>query len=267
MSYFRLFHGLTAVAAALTFSACAPKMARTVSPKGTFTERANGVSFTMVAVPGGTFTMGCVEESGDCYEWEMPDHSVTVSDFHLGETEVTQALWKAVMGTEPRVFSGCTECPVELVGWEEAQAFIQQLNRLTGRTYRLPTEAEWEYAARGGRNGKNQLYCGSNDLDEVGWHVGNVGMGTHPVKGKKQNGLGLFDMSGNVWEWCQDWYGDYTADSQVNPQGPSEGTLRVIRGGSWQYNAIDCRVTNRSTPDNRCYLLGFRLAISAPLPK
>jgi sulfatase modifying factor 1 len=241
---------------------CQRRTAASPATFETYTEKVGDVSFKMVAVGGGTFSMGCDPGSGDCFEWEMPAHSVTLSDYHIGETEVTQRLWKAVMGSDPRIFNGCYECPVELVGWDEAQDFVRKLNAMTGKRYRLPTEAEWEYAAKGGKSGKNFVYSGSNDPDPVAWHVGNVGTGTHPVKEKQPNELGLYDMSGNVWEWCQDWYGDYAAGNQTDPTGPRQGEMRVIRGGSWNQDAIDCRVIARSMPDNRGYLLGFRLAAS-----
>ncbi|MBR1991236.1 MAG: SUMF1/EgtB/PvdO family nonheme iron enzyme, partial [Bacteroidales bacterium] len=223
----------------------------------------NGVSFKMVAVQGGTFTMGCTSEQGsDCYSDEKPAHRVTVSDFSIGETEVTQALWKAVMGTKPSDFKG-DDLPVEKVSWDDCQKFIKKLNELTGKTFRLPTEAEWEYAARGGNKSKGYKYSGSNTLGSVAWYDDNSGSKTHPVKTKAANELGLYDMSGNVWEWCSDWYGDYSSGSQTNPVGASSGSDRVLRGGSWSYTAWHCRVSNRkySSPEYCISKYGFRLVI------
>jgi formylglycine-generating enzyme required for sulfatase activity len=153
---------------------------------------------------------------------EKPVHPVTLSDYYIAETEVTQAQWKAVMGGNPSGFKGCDDCPVDQVSWNDAQEFITRLNARAGSPrYRLPTEAEWEYAARGGANSRGYQYAGSNDISEVAWYDDNSGSETHPVKGKKPNDLGVYDMSGNVWEWCSDWYGNYSAASQTNPQGPS----------------------------------------------
>ncbi len=206
----------------------------------------NGVSFNMLPVQGGTFTMGATPEQGDdAGNGEKPAHEVTVSDFYMGDTEVTQELWKAVMGSNPSLFKG-SDLPVEFVSWDDCQEFIQKLNALTGRTFRLPTEAEWEYAARGGNKSMGYKYAGSNDIDEVAWYGGNSGGKTHPVKGKMPNELGLYDMAGNVYEWCQDWYGDYSSNAQTNPQGAGKGSFRVLRGGSWfYYYARDCRVSCR----------------------
>ena len=222
----------------------------------------NGVSFKMVAVKGGTFTMGCTSEQGsDCFNGEKPAHQVTVSDFCIGETEVTQALWKAVMGSNPSSFKG-DNLPVENVSYNDiVNDFIPKLNRLTGRTFRLPTEAEWEYAARGGSQSRGYKYSGSNTLGNVAWYYDNSGSKTHPVKTKAANELGLYDMSGNVWEWCQDWYGDYTTMPQTNPKGASTGSNRVLRGGCWINNAMISRVSYRNIilPDFRYDSPGFRL--------
>ena len=218
----------------------------------------NGVSFKMIAVKGGTFQMG----SDDGYEWEKPVHQVTLSDYYIGETEVTQELWNAVMGSNPSYFYGNMQRPVETVSWNDCQTFISRLNELTGETFRLPTEAQWEYAARGGYKSKGYTYSGSNAIDDVAWHWYNSDRTTHPVKTKAPNELGIYDMSGNVWEWCSDWYGDYSSAAQTDPTGPATGYYRVGRGGSWDNDATYCRVAFRgnSTPTNRFSHLGLRLA-------
>ena len=256
----------------------------------------NGVTFEMVAVKGGTFTMGSTDQYAK--DDEKITHSVTVGDFMIGKFEVTQRLWKAVMGTNPSHFKG-DNLPVENVSWNDCQEFITKLNQKTGANFRLPTEAEWEYAARGGTN--TSLYNGENinikgtnnssNLDKLAWYGGNCGQnytssagcdvsqgidisgwsekqyndkkgGTHLVGLKQPNVYGLYDMLGNVWEWCQDWYGDYSSGSQINPTGPSSGSHRVFRGGSWYSTAEGCRVSYRkhSTPGYGNIILGFRLA-------
>lgn len=225
-----------------------------------------GVEFKIVYVEGGTFTMGATAEQGlEALEREKPAHKVTLSDYYIGETQVTQALWKAVMGDKPSRFKGGDNLPVEQVSWEDiVEKFIPALNRKTGRTFRLPTEAEWEYAARGGNRSKGYKYSGSNDMDEVAWYDGNSGKKTHPVKGKKANELGLYDMSGNVWEWCHDWYGHYSSGAQTNPKGPDKGSHRVLRGGSCCNDAWLCRVSYRiiiATFPLFNYHLGFRLVL------
>ncbi len=226
-------------------------------------ETKNGVDIEMVPVEGGTFTMGCTNEQGDdCWDDEKPAHSVTLSGFYMGKYEVTQAQWKAVMGSNPSRFKG-DNLPVEQVSWYDCQDFIRKLNQLTGEKFRLPTEAEWEYAARGGNKSRGYKYAGGNNIDEVAWYDGNSGERTHPVGKKRPNELGLYDMSGNVWEWCSDWYDeDYYGNSpQNNPQGPASGSSRVFRGGSWDYLAILCRSAFRYylTPGYRNDLMGFRL--------
>lgn len=231
-------------------------------PVVTETITVNGVSFKMVAVEGGTFTMGATSEQGsDAYSDESPTHSVTLSDFAIGETEVTKELWKAVMGSNPSYFSG-TNLPVEKVSWNDCQTFISKLNNLTGKNFRLPTEAEWEYAARGGNKSKGYKYAGSHTLGDVAWYYGNSSGMTHPVKQKLPNELGLYDMSGNVYEWCQDWYGSYSSSAQTNPTGSTSGSYRVLRGGSW-LDTRYCRVSNRgnTTPTNTYNFLGLRLAL------
>jgi formylglycine-generating enzyme required for sulfatase activity len=219
----------------------------------------------MVFVQGGTFQMGSPNNDTEAYSDEKPQHEVTVRDFEIGKYPVTQKLWQEIMGANPSHFKGCDDCPVENVSWDDVQEFLKKLNtRYPGKTYRLPTEAEWEYAARGGRQSKGFVYAGSNDLKEVGWFSENSGSKTHPVGGKNANELGLHDMSGNVWEWCGDWYGTYPSGDQTNPTGPTEGSYRVGRGGSWGHEARRCRVSRRDddTPDYRGSNLGFRLASS-----
>jgi formylglycine-generating enzyme required for sulfatase activity len=231
--------------------------------KSPFTAHINGVPFDMVFVQGGTFQMG----SNDGSDREKPVHAVKLADFHIGKYPVTQAQWRAVMGNNPSHFSGCDNCPVEFVNWDYLQRFIAKLNELSkaqgqqGR-YFLPTEAQWEYAARGGQLSKGYAYSGSNNLDEVGWYEDNSGDKTHVVGAKKANELGLYDMSGNVLEWCSDWYGGrYSSGLQENPIGAATGTLRVLRGGSWLYDAQDCRPASRhyGTPTHSYYNLGCRL--------
>jgi formylglycine-generating enzyme required for sulfatase activity len=222
---------------------------------------------TFILVKGGTFTMGCTSEQSGCDSDERPTHSVTLSNFYMGQTEVTQAQWRAVMGSDPPnlAFPGCDQCPVERVSWNDVQDFITKLNsRSGGRRYRLPTEAEWEYAARGGSLSRGYQYAGSNNIDDVAWYDGNSGSKTRPVKGKQPNELGLYDMSGNVWEWCSDWKGDYPATAQSDPKGPDKGDYRVNRGGSWLSGAGGCRVSVRDNfaPDDLYSRLGFRLAAS-----
>ena len=223
----------------------------------------NGVSFKMVYVEGGTFTMGCTSEQGsDCYDDEKPSHEVTVSDFSIGETEVTQALWKAVMGSNPSAFKG-DNLPVEQVSWNDCHEFMKKLNKLTGKKFRLPTEAEWEYAARKGNKSRGYKYSGSNTIGYVAWYINNSSAETHAVKGKRANELGLYDMSGNVYEWCGDWYGNYSGSSQTDPTGPSSGSYRVIRSGSWDNYAWGCRVSSRYNyfPDYHLSRIGFRLVM------
>ena len=221
----------------------------------------NGVQFKMVKVEGGTFTMGGTEEQLISYDNELPLHQVTLADFAIGETEVTQELWAAVMGTT--AYQEEKNLPMEYVSWEDCQKFIAKLNMLTGETFRLPTEAEWEYAARGGQKSLNYHYSGSDTLSNVAWYWENSDQRTHPVATKQANELGIYDMCGNVWEWCQDWYANYDATEQTNPVGPEEGTERVDRGGSWTSSAGTCRVAYRGNynPRKRNSYLGLRLAM------
>ena len=202
------------------------------------------------------------EQGGDAYRDEKPVHSVTLSDYYIGETEVTQELWEAVMGSKPSKFKG-SQRPVERVSWKDCQEFITRLNQLTGKNFRLPTEAEWEYAARGGNNSQGYKYSGSNTIGNVAWYGDNSNSQTPNVKTKSPNELRIYDMSGNVYEWCQDWYGNYSSGSQTNPTGPSSGSYRVDRGGGWGYNALHCRVSDRfsNLPGGRGSILGLRLCL------
>lgn len=223
----------------------------------------NGIEIKMVKVEGGTFTMGASGTDTEAQNNEYPAHIVTLSDYYICTTEVTQQLWRAVMGSNPSNFTGDVLCPVESVSWNSCQSFITKLNQMTGLNFRLPTEAEWEYAARGGNKSQGYKYAGSNDINEVAWHSGNAGSKTHPVAQKLPNELGLYDMSGNVWEWCNDWYGSYGAENQINPQGPSSGSNRVRRGGSWNEGVVCCRVAYRVNYNPLLSLryLGLRLAL------
>ena len=231
----------------------------------------DGVSFKMIAVEGGTFKMGCNDSDAD-YD-EKPIHNVTLSSYYIGETQVVQALWKAVMGNNLSHFEG-DNLPVVNVSWNDCQKFISKLNSMTGLNFRLPTEAQWEYAARGGRKSKGYKYSGSNNIDEVAWYENNSHTRTgwfgskkdqqpHPVATKQPNELGLYDMSGNVLEWCSDWYGNYSSSSLANPTGPNSGSGRVHRGGSWSGIARFCRSSHRGlrTPDYSFSNLGLRLVL------
>ena len=218
------------------------------------------VTFIMKHIEGGTFEMGATPEQGnDAYDDEKPVHKVTVDDFYLGEIEVTQLLWEAVMGNNPSYFSG-DSLPVGDVSWNDCQQFIKNLNMQTGNKFRLPTEAEWEYAARGGKYHRGYKYSGSDIIDDVAWYNGNV---VSNALSKKANELGLYDMSGNMWEWCSDWYGNYPSSDQINPEGPASGMFRVLRGGSWGCVARKCRVSSRHSRAPGYYDVqnGFRLAL------
>lgn len=227
----------------------------------------------MVPVPGDAFTMGC-KDGRDlvCDDDEKPAHTVILSNYKIGKYEVTQAQWRKVMGTNPpKLYNkDCDQCPVEGVSWNDIQAFLKKLNAKTGKRYRLPTEAEWEFAARGGNKSKGYQYAGGNDPNSVAWNSVNCRDGnihgtqktTRPVGGKTPNELGLHDMSGNVWEWCSDWYGPYELGAQTNPKGPGSGEYRVLRGGSWGLIPWRCRsaLRLRSKASDRCSSCGFRLA-------
>ena len=214
----------------------------------------NNLVNNMVYVSGGTFTMGATSEQGsDANYDEKPTHRVTLSSYYVGKYEVTQAEWKAVMGSNPSYFKG-DNLPVENVSWNDCQKFIRKLNSLTGKKFRLPTEAEWEFAARGGNNSRGYKYSGSNNIGSVAWYEDNSGNRTHPVGQKSPNELGLYDMAGNVLEWCKDWYDDYSSSSQTNPTGPASVSCHISRGGGWDLSASDCRVSNRDI-----YAAGFSL--------
>ena len=224
----------------------------------------NGVLFKMIAVEGGTFLMGSPESDAEADDDEKPQYEVTLSNYYIGETEVTQELWETVMSSNPSEFKG-PKLPVENVSWDECQEFILKLNEKTGMTFRLPTEAEWEYAARGGKKSKGYTYSGSNTIDDVAWYFDNSGATTHEVGKKRANELGIYDMSGNVWEWCQDRYGEtyYENSPSTDPLGPDLGSIRVDRGGSVWNVARNCRVAFRfwDSPGDRSNFLGFRLAL------
>ena len=224
----------------------------------------DGISIDMVRVEAGTFTMGATPEMKKPDDWEKPTHQVTLTnDYYIGKYEVTQALWQAVMGSNPSEFKG-ESLPVENVSWDDCQEFISKLNRITGKTFRLPTEAEWEYAARGGKKSRGYQYSGSSNISYVAWYEDSSDNKTHAVGSKQSNELGIYDMSGNVWEWCQDWYERYNSSSQVNPIGANSGSSRVYRGGSWFNTASYCRSSRRTHnfPGNRNSGLGLRLVLS-----
>jgi len=219
-----------------------------------------GVEFAMIAVEGGVFQMGNSAGEAD----ENPVHEVKVRNFSIGQTEVTQELWEAVMGSNPSTWKGA-KYPVESVSWDDCRAFIKKLNRLTGERFRLPKEAEWEYAARGGKLSNGYTYSGSNNIEDVAWYENNLFSRPHMVAMKAPNELGLYDMSGNVWEWCLDLYDSeyYFYSPKRNPSGAYTGTDRVIRGGSWGGTAKLCRVTERNylDPEGMANIIGFRLAL------
>lgn len=233
----------------------------------------NGVTFKMVFVKGGGLYLGCTSGSGSCDSDEIPSHYVTLSDYYVGETEVTQALWKAVMGynNNPSNWQG-DRLPVEMVSWTDCNEFVSRVNSLLaeqlpqGYRFALPSEAQWEYAARGGQKSSGSLYAGSNNVNFVAWYSDNSGSRTHEVKLKAPNELGLYDMSGNVWEWCEDWYSSSWYSDNVNwtnPVNAFAGSYRVLRGGGWNSYASYCRVSNRNrnTPSFRYFNFGFRLAL------
>lgn len=240
-----------------------------------FTETAWGINMKMIWVEGGDFLMGCTSEQGNCDSDEQNVRRVTVDGFYIGMLEVTQSQWEKVVGTSVTQqrnkanpdwpFRGVgPDYPMYYVSWDEAMEFCRLLSNKTGRTYTLPTEAQWEYAARGGNKNEGAKYAGSNMIDAVAWYTDNSGSSTHIVGSKRANALGIYDMSGNVWEWCKDWYASsYVSYDTNNPVGPSSGSDRVIRGGSWYNNASRCRVAYRSnsSPGGRDYGLGFRVVL------
>lgn len=215
----------------------------------------------MVYVEGGSFLMGATrEQDNDAYDSEKPLHNVKILSFRIGKYEVKQEEWETIMGNNPSVHKN-SQCPVENISWNQCQQFIRKLNEITGRHFRLPTEAEWEYAARGGKKGMGNKYSGHQMLAYVAWYEVNSKNSTHEVGCKEPNELGLYDMSGNVWEWCQDWSGKYNSNTLKNPTGPLNGKERIIRGGSFFCDSKMCRVSVRSSvsPDDKDDDLGFRL--------
>lgn len=233
------------------------------APRQTLPQPIMELIHDMVKVEGGTFMMGGTREQGeDAFDDEKPAHKVTLSTFFIGRYPITQDQWEAVMGVNPSYFKG-EKLPVEKVSWFDCQEFAKKLSEMTGRHFRLPTEAEWEYAARGGKKGKRYKYSGGNILNQVGWYNENSGGISHDVGQKSPNELGIYDMSGNIWEWVQDWKGDYTEDDQVNPKGPETGIERVCRGGGWNREIDRARVSYRG--DDQATLqycsLGLRIAL------
>lgn len=224
----------------------------------------NGITIDMVRVKSGRLVMGATREMGSRFNSEIPRHEVAITEnFYIGKYEVTQALWKAVMGTNPSFFKG-DNLPVENVSWNECKAFITKLNRLTGKRFRLPTEAEWEYAAYGGPENQGYMFSGGNDQTKVACYAGNSNGKTKPVGSKQPNELGIYDMSGNVAEWCQDWFGKYTSGLKTNPKGPSSGTLKIYRGGSYKSDAwyVNCIYRSKANTNTKQNSIGFRLALN-----
>lgn len=238
-----------------------------------YTESAWDINMKMIWVEGGDFMMGCTsEQDGDCSNGAKNVRRVTVDGFYIGMLEVTQSQWEKVMGTsiyqqkskanDNSTYGVGPDYPMYYVSWDEATEFCRLLSNKTGRTYTLPTEAQWEYAARGGKKADGTKYAGSNMVDAVAWYDGNSGYSTHVCGSKRANALGIYDMSGNVWEWCKDWYASsYVSYDTNNPTGPSSGSYRVVRGGSWDSGASSCRVASRAyiAPSNRYNFLGFRV--------
>ncbi|GAP71278.1 sulfatase-modifying factor protein [Candidatus Symbiothrix dinenymphae] len=245
-----------------------------------FTETGGGLSFDMIGVTGGTFTMGATTEQGNnALLHEKPTHDVTLGNYAIGKYEVTQKLWWDVMGSWPGTpsptYGSGDDYPIYNVSHGDIQGFLTALNAKTGKNYRLPTEAEWEYAARGGAQTQGYKFSGGEMIGDVAWYGGemigdaawygdNSDRKTHTVGTKSPNELGIYDMSGNVWEWCSDWYGSYSSGPQTNPQGATTGLARVVRGGGWASVAADCRVSHRyyTASDSRYFVIGFRLALS-----
>jgi len=222
------------------------------------------VSFNMILVENGTFTMGCTDN--ECFSWvsNTPAHQVTLTkDFYMGETEITQELWVALMNDNPSHFNEGGDYPVEMVKWDDIQEFITKLNQLTGKSFRLPTEAEWEYAARGGNKSKGYIYSGSNNLNAVSWNFDSAEWTTHPVGRKKPNELGIYDMSGNVNELCSDWSEEYSEEPVIDPTGPESGLVHIMRGGCFTFQILEHQVSCRSYlyPDDAGFHVGFRLVL------
>ena len=265
---------------ALIVMAIAANCSKSSSEKETMPEKpvekfeANGVTFNMIRVEGGTFDMGATPEQGitntmEAYRRETPVHPVTLDSYYIGETEVTQALWEAVMGTNSSWFQDDKNNPVDRIGYNQCISFINKLNTITGKKFRLPTEAQWEFAARGGNKSRGYKYSGSDSFTSAAWLKDNSEEKTHPVKTKLANELGIYDMSGNVWEWCSDMQGYYPSSMpQTNPTGPKDygdaPQYHIFRGGDCSTTAWYCRVSYRevnSNPVDRAYFIGFRLAL------
>ena len=247
-------HGKAAKESSAKASKLDPKLAAIVKE----------IEATMIKLDGGSFTMGCVNaQDTECYYWEKPRHTVTISPLYMNKYDVTQKQWKAIMGTTPAP-KNCPECPAINVTWFDASMFINKLNQLSGKNYRLPTEAEWEYAAKGGNKGHGYKYAGSDNAMNVAWYDSTIAKEEHQVGEKQPNELGLYDVSGNVWQWCSDWFDEkyYSNSPSNNPTGPPTGNkFRVVRGGSWWGPLKDCRVANRDKfpPDSKDDDVGFRL--------
>ena len=221
-----------------------------------------GIVFRMIEVEGGTFNMGGYDDMA--YGDELPVHEVTLSTFLIGETEVTNGMWIPLMGDDPHEGHPNSRLPCVNIGWRPCWYLAEYLNERTGLNFRLPTEAEWEYAARGGKYSHGYVYSGSDNYDDVAWCELNTNDLTQFVRTKQPNELGIYDMSGNVWEWCQDWYGPYPSESCVDPTGPETGTERVVRGGCMRGHVRFCRTTYRMgyEPNTQRVDVGFRLALS-----
>ena len=236
-----------------------------------FIETTLGLNMKMIYVEGGTFMMGAPEDDEEAWPDECPQHQVTLSSYYIAEYEVTQSQWQKIMGTtiyqqrDKTIWTDLhgvgSNYPMYYVNHDEAKAFCEKLTNLTGKTYKLPTDAQWEFAARGGNKSRGYKYSGSNSIDAIAWYENNSSSTSHPVGQKQPNELGLYDMTGNVMEWCSDWNDSYSSSHQINPEGPSSGQYRVLRNGGWEFPAESCRVSFRfaSEPSNRDRLSGFRV--------